>query len=174
MKDVNILFADIDGPICCEKAYYAYEQDKYRSALRAWDPMAVMLIDRICRDYNMQVVISSTWRILHDVPTILQTYGFKGSFHRMDKTPRKRMSNEGRGSEIQNWLDEHKEQYPDENIKKILIIDDQESGWQLYEKRGDGTDHPLKKYTVFCDIFEGFGYGNYLRSKKLLEQDYKA
>ena len=168
MKVVNILFLDIDGPICNERSYYAYEQDKHKCVFRSWDPLSVRLIDRLCIDYKLKVVISSTWRKIHDVPTILQTYGFRGEFHPCDKTPMK-FSRAGRGTEIKEWLIDHKDNYPNEHIGKVLIIDDEDSGGDIYYET---AQLDLKPYAVFSDTDDGFGYRDYKKSIQILKKKF--
>jgi hypothetical protein len=149
------LFLDIDGPICTERAYYAFNQDKNRHVLRAWDPIAVKLISRIAEDYQLKTVISSTWRIMHDVPTILLSHGYNGDFHKNDKTDRLKLGNPNRRDEIVDWLNTNQE------TDIFLVIDDIESGDSL-------VNSILHNNSIYCDVFNGFSYKDYKKAKQIL------
>lgn len=165
----NILFLDIDGPICTERAYKAYEQDKHKQVLRAWDPIAIRLIDRLCLEYDMEVVVSSTWREVTDVPLHLLTHGFRGSFHQNCKTPSLRTHPKyrdyTRADEINQWIRTHLKRHtidrPAEH--KVLIIDDEESGSSLME------DAKLKQFSIMVDINNGFSLENYNKAKNIIK-----
>src|ERR1035437_101074 len=107
MKTKGVLFLDCDGVICTDRAYYAAQQDKSKTILRTWDPISMALVDRLCQDFNLEVVISSTWRHRYDVAVILLTHGFRSDFHKDEKTPAS--YNRSRGHEIREWLEEHPE-----------------------------------------------------------------
>lgn len=149
----GVAFIDIDGVICTDRAYYAYGADKARNIMRAWDPISIKLVDRLCQDYNLKVVISSTWRQRYDVPLILLTHGFNGSFHEDDKTPQ-HFGNRSRGQEIRDWLEEHPE------VTRYIIIDDSEDGL---------VGNELSPYHVKTDISDGFLTHNYHCAKRILD-----
>lgn len=148
----GVLFLDIDGVICTDRAYLASGADKYKNIMRAWDPISIKLVDRLCIDYNLKVVVSSTWRQRYDVPLILLTHGFNGEFHKDDKTPV--TFNRSRGQEIREWLEEHPE------IIRYIIIDDTDDGLLNNEL----TPHHCK-----TDIQDGFLTDHYHRAKKILD-----
>ena len=139
----RIIFLDIDGPICNERIYKAYGHDK-------------KLISNLAVELECSVVISSSWRFAHDVPTILLTHGFDGYFHSDDHTERVHF-NSDRATEIRKWLHKHPE------VHSWVAIDDEESGYSLSH-----TQDGMKNNTVFCDVREGFSYKNYLQAEQIL------
>lgn len=149
----GVLFLDIDGVICTDRAYYASSQDKERNILRTWDSVGIALVDRLCQDYNLEVVVSSTWRHRYDVPLILLTHGFRSDFHKDDKTPVCRIHST-RGMEIRDWLEEHPE------VTRFIIIDDDAAGIRNTE---------LEKKWVETDSNDGILTHHYLKAKKILE-----
>ena len=152
----GVIFLDIDGVICTDRAWYATEQDKHRQIIRAWDPFAIRLIGRLAADFDYEVVISSTWRKMFDVPLILLTHGFQGSFHRDESTPYL-FGSQPRGDEIREWLKEHKD------VRNYLIIDDFESGTGI-----KGT--ALEKSWIETDYYNGFTVQNFKNARNLLRE----
>ena len=144
MKSKTVLFLDVDGVICTDRAYYASGQDKDKSILRTWDPVSINLVSRLCQDFDLEVVVSSTWRQRYDVPLILLTHGFRGNFHKDDKTPLvARFSGPSRGEEIASWLEDHPE------VKNFIILDDEYIGQkelQPYHVQTDSNDGILTKH----------------------------
>lgn len=149
----RVLFLDIDGVICTDRAYFASAQDRNKSILRTWDPVSIKLVERLCLDFDLKVVISSTWRHGNrDVPLMLLTHGFCGEFHKDDKTPAK-LSGTSRGHEIRMWLDKHPE------VTQFVIIDDSTDGIR-------GTE--LQKFHVETHVEDGFLTHNYKHAVQLL------
>lgn len=151
-KKSGVLFFDVDGVVCTDRAYYAYGQDKTKTIMRSWDPISLKLVDQLCQDYNLKVVISSTWRIRYDVPLIMLTQGFTSDFHDDDKTPQLFSGN--RGMEIREWLDKHPE------VDRYIIIDDSEDGLVGNEL----TPHHCK-----TSLYDGFLSLHYIRAKQILD-----
>ena len=149
----RVLFLDIDGPICTDRAYFASEHNIHKRVMRAWDQTCIKMIDAIALKYQMRIVISSTWRKRFDVPTILMTHGFRADYHKDDKT----QDLGSRALDIQTWLNDHPK------VDTYLIVDDKESGSSL-------INDPLSKYTIFCNVFEGFGYKDYMNSVNILNR----
>ena len=149
----RILFLDIDGVICTDRAYFASGQDKTKTVLRTWDTIGIKLISRLCVDYDLKVVISSTWRHRYDVPLILLTHGFVGEFHKDEKTDGKFSSN--RGQEIRMWLDDHPE------VTQYIIIDDDDSGIACTS---------LEPFHVKTDSFDGILTHHWHQAKKICEK----
>lgn len=151
--DIGILFFDVDGVTCTDRSYFAFGQDKSKTIMRAWDPISLKLVDRLCQDYNLKVVISSTWRIRSDVPLIMLTQGFNSDFHEDEKTP-STFSGTTRGHEIRMWLDNHPE------VKRFIIIDDVDDGIV-------GTD--LEKHHCQTDTFDGIRTHHYHLARRILD-----
>ena len=111
---MKVLFLDIDGVICSIRSAVAYggfpwtvkEKDMY-----LFDDVAIKLIQRLCKDTNTKIVLSSVWRLSHDWKMI----GEKLNLPIIDKTPNKLSSN--RGEEIAMWLRDNK-------VDAYAIVDD--------------------------------------------------
>ena len=153
MMNKTVIFIDCDGVICTDRAYFASGQDKDRHIMRTWDPVSIMLLSRLCQDFDLEVVISSTWRYKFDVPLMLLTHGFRGNFHKDDQTPR--LFSGSRGMEIREWLSEHPE------VTNYIIIDDSSDGLQ---------DNDLTPYWVQTDYNDGVLTKHYLQAVKILEK----
>jgi len=147
----GVLFLDIDGVICTNRAYVASGQDKHKSILRSWDLTSLQLVDRIALDYNLSVVISSTWRQQYDVPLILLTHGFKATFHQDDETPR---TSHSRGDQIWDWLNRNKD------VRNFIIFDDDTNGIE------ESNLHPFQ--TVTSD-YDGVLYSHYKKAQRILD-----
>lgn len=156
----GVCFVDFDGVICTDRTYYAYEQDREKNVIRALDPIGIKLIDRICRDYNLHVVLSTSWRNRYDCANILQTHGFRAPFHPDEKTvsvvPNSRWNGYGneRGNQIHEWLYRHPE------VKRFVIFDDDCT-------RIHGTN--LDPFHVMTDYYDGVRTKNYLMAKQILD-----
>ena len=149
----GVLFLDFDGVICSDRAYLAAQQDKEKHVLRTLDPVSINLVDRLCQDFDLEVVISSTWRTRYPCPEILLTHGFRSSFHKDEKTPVS--FGRTRGMEISDWLEEHPE------VTRYLIVDDCTDGLQ---------DNFLTPHHVQTDQFDGFLTSHYYIAKKIMEK----
>lgn len=142
---MNVLFLDIDGVLnsvrsCC--AHGGYPRTFEDDCLTKFDWTAVALIQRICNNSDVKVVVSSTWRKMFpyqeigdalNLPVIGATKELSGI----------------RGLEIKEWLDRHPE------VIKYAIIDDDSD--MLPEQ---------KPFFVHTDGREGMSYANF---KQLLE-----
>ena len=123
----GVLFLDMDGVLCTVRAHYAYGMDKAgKRLMRALDPISIMLVDRLCEDFNLQIVVSSTWRGDNDcgivLKSLLNSHGLKAQFHKDWRTDHEftfSKPNGLRDREIEEWLDNHPE------IKRFVILDDE-------------------------------------------------
>lgn len=131
---MKIIFLDVDGVLNSTKwLIEQYELQKgtaqtfmYRSE-KEFDPIAVKLMSNFVEDIGADVVISSSWRILHSLEEInayLTQNGWTAKLP-FDVTPR--TSKGFRGDEINVWLLEHFD-----NITSYVIFDD------------DGDFHPAQ------------------------------
>lgn len=97
------IFTDIDGVL-------------YSSWKKQWSKKAIDIYNRICKDFNLLPVISSTWRINHTIPQLQAIFieqGITVKIH--DYTPV--LEQEDRGVEIDEWLRNN-------NWSKYVVIDD--------------------------------------------------
>jgi hypothetical protein len=125
MGKKNILFLDIDGVLNSINStiinlvrYGEVPEDDISEecvALLNW-----VLSDNMANGkYNIDIVISSTWRLLHsldDIRSILERNGFLFSECIIDSTPRIKGH---RGLEIDKWLKEN-----GNNVNDFVILDD--------------------------------------------------
>jgi predicted transcriptional regulator len=136
---MKILFLDIDGVLNSD-SWYKTEKwkllyKKYGVDQADFDPKLVQKLNLIVQSTDCEIVISSAWRLtfsIEEIKNFLTNSGFLYRDKMFDKTPslmyKKYSSNkiyneinpriEGRGSEIDAWLREHKE------IESFVIVDD--------------------------------------------------
>jgi len=170
MKDVIILFLDIDGVLCTSRSHYAFG-DKGGLKL-AWDVTCCQMIRRLCMDYKCKLVISSVWRKPNRFSVFRQylcTYGlidhtysslFKDPWYRefvpgdwMTPVVSKCQTHRERGTEIREWLKKHPK------VKHYLIIDDSNDMFRYQ-----------MPYLVLTDCDEGFGALDFEKCEKFLRK----
>lgn len=111
---MKILFLDIDGVLNSFRsatAFNGYPHDFSEGGLAQFDMVAVGMVRQVCKECDVKIVLSSTWRLdcePHEAAYALQLPIF-------DSTPVLRGK---RGLEIKYWLDRHPE------VECYAIIDD--------------------------------------------------
>lgn len=114
MKKVNVLFLDFDGPLTNTRAYLAFDKPMKRKMWTTADPIAIAFLNRLCKEYNVKIVVSSTWRkhnafVMNptgvDAKESLRLWGFTGEFHEDWRTIDN--SRWSRSEEIIEWLTRH-------------------------------------------------------------------
>lgn len=101
---MNVIFTDIDGVL----------NNSYKNR---WIDNSIDIYNRLCEEFDLKPVISSTWRTNHskkDLQHILNYYGVTTPIY--DYTPI--LPDQPRGVEIETWLLEN-------NPNKWVVIDDQ-------------------------------------------------
>lgn len=111
---MKVLFLDIDGVLnshrsCLALGGFPYGVEGYNRD--QFDEVAVRLVRHIVKVAGASIVLSSSWRILHDYEDIAR--GLELPI--IDCTPRLAGS---RGSEIAAWLAQHPE------VETYAIVDD--------------------------------------------------
>lgn len=153
-----IVFLDIDNVACTERAYHAYGHALDKNVMRVWDPVVIQFLNRLTEEFKqLKFVISSTWGVKHDVPTILMSHGFRGNFHEDDKVIR-HFGHNPRGRLVRDWLLDHPE-----ILDRYLVLDDEESGDGIR-----GT--PTEEHTVFCDVINGMLLHNYQYARQIIRK----
>jgi hypothetical protein len=168
---MKILFLDVDGVLNSERSFLAggpriraYEQqnpdDPYYVKITTCtiDPIAVDLVNRVCRELDVQIVVSSTHRQhfpdgpakLMQMKAYFEQLGIHGEFI-IDWTPK---LNTIRGIEIQDWLNRHPE------VTHYVILDD--SSDMLPEQM---------EYFVHCDGGLGVSAQNYRDMTRLFGRE---
>lgn len=153
---LKILFLDFDGVLNSERTFQALGgyPDDFRPAERAkFDPVAIALIAKLCRETGAKIVVSSAWRNLHSVEECAQELGLPI----IDQTPYLGAdvyaSGVQRGDEIQAWLDQHPE------VTHYAIVDDML----------DMLESQLHRF-VQTDPDNGLSHKDYMNLRNLLER----
>jgi hypothetical protein len=158
----NIIFLDMDGPICHHRACVAMGDTGGMTYL---DPIALMLVKRLCGEHNAKIVISSSWRTDYDLlgfQTILgaacpglgqYVYAHQDRWRTISyvfsEVDRRYVSD--RGLEISQWLEE--------SVGK----------WNNYVIFDDMADmRPVQDHLVRTSLYDGISFMNYLAAKKML------
>ena len=119
--NIKAIFLDIDGVLNNEehivKIHRLLGKEQYLDLLRKigelpFDYRSCELLQEFIKETNVEVILSSTWRLNPEAPNIIKRYA---GIEIKDITPR---FNGIRGEEIQQYLDNHKE------ITNYVILDD--------------------------------------------------
>lgn len=109
-----------------------------------FDPITIGLINKVVKEFNVKVILSSTWRKFHPIEEISKILGIEIS----DKTE---VLNTLRGYEIQEYLSRHPE------IKTYAIIDDDsdflDEQLPFFIKVGKDDGFSLSNYKKLRSIF---------------------
>lgn len=137
---MNIIFLDYDGVVNTlifnETDNYAEPNFNYPSMEKVNNHQAVCWLNKLCRETNAKIVVTSTWRLHDNYKECLYNGGLQESIEILGRTPYLLSKGKKRGDEIQAWIDKHSE---DIEIDKFVILDD------------DTDMKHLKKYLVKCD-----------------------
>jgi len=127
---VKIVFLDFDGVL---NSHEFARSDRYveKDGIFGLDPRAVARLNRITNRPDVQVVVSSYWRLgrtVEQLRDILTEVGFVGIVRDKTRDWMRRLDGnvyaaEERGHEIQAWLDEHVKS-SDEELDAFVILDD--------------------------------------------------
>jgi hypothetical protein len=128
---MNVIFLDIDGVMVTTRTFLARLEDRH-----GFDPIGAKIIARICEEFDVKIVISSTWRFFSDLNCAkteeerchynsdlrrnLEQYDLMNYIHPDWRTKDiyRHCDGKVRGDEIAEWLSRHPE------VKKYAIIDD--------------------------------------------------
>ena len=100
---MNIIFTDIDGVLNTVNR-------------NDWNKTSIDLYNKLCKEFDLKAVISSTWRLNHTKEQLQDIFNEKGvEVEIIDFTDS--FSDEGRGREIEDWLFSH-------SHGKFIILDD--------------------------------------------------
>ena len=166
MPNFSLLFLDIDGVLNCLATAIAFSQgyqDKY------WSPVAVNLMQSLCKRTNASIVITSSKRKDYDsdkdcieaFKDILKHYGWIDApiigrtgcaGHCTNELTGKI---ETRGVEINEWL------------KKYGSTVYHTNNWIIIDDDSDFMPHQIERFvkTTFCN---GFDYVSYVQALNLL------
>jgi hypothetical protein len=121
-----IIFLDFDGVLCTARQAIATNE---RGVIAGLDPVALMFLDRMCREYGCQVVISSSWRHnghgtrsrrhFYELFASAGFYCLAKAIHGNWETPVSQKNDNCRGREIEMWLLEN-----DPDADYVILDDD--------------------------------------------------
>lgn len=167
----KVMFLDIDGVLCTLRSHFAYQNTGGLND--AWDIGSCIMIRRLCEEFGVAIVISSSWRIgrRQILNYYLTQYGLNSFLYGAnntrrgwcpidtteDITPIFNDKDSVRGDEIDAWLKAHP------TVTQYVIIDDD----------SDFLEHQ-KPFHVHTEYHEGFGAKHYMETEKLLQGETNA
>jgi hypothetical protein len=135
---MNVIFTDIDGVF-----------NLAVSSKKNWNYSSIEIYNRICEEFDLKPVITSTWRTNHTIKELQRIFDYWGIDTPIyDYTPI--LYSEPRGIEIDTWLRENP-------CNKWVIIDDNVSGIT-----------PFVSNVVKCRGWLGLTEDEYFEIKRIL------
>lgn len=135
---MNVIFTDIDGVF-----------NLAVSSQKNWNYSSIEIYNRVCEEFDLKPVITSTWRTNHTIKELQRFFDYWGIDTPIyDYTPI--LFNEPRGIEIDTWLREN-------CCDKWVIIDDNVSGIT-----------PFVSNVVKCRGWLGLTEDEYFEIKRIL------
>jgi hypothetical protein len=135
---MNVIFTDIDGVF-----------NLAVSSKKNWNYSSIEIYNRICEEFDLKPVITSTWRTNHTIKELQRVFDYWGIDTPIyDYTPI--LYSEPRGIEIDTWLRENP-------CDKWVVIDDNVSGIT-----------PFVSNVVKCRGWLGLTEDEYIEIKKIL------
>lgn len=156
-KERFIIFLDFDGVLCTMRQAVA-EGDF--GLLGNLDPVAIRFLDRMCQQYNIWVIISSTWRIGETFIFFNSLFKAAGAFNISKSLYFKDFCTPSlsgiRGLEIEDWLKRN-----DDVTLDYLILDDET----------DMLDYQMSRL-VKTDSLNGMMLDQYIKIKDTLKEQF--
>jgi hypothetical protein len=156
---MNIIFLDFDGVIATPDSCVAFEK-----AMWCIDPTKARMIERLCRETNSMLVITSTWKQGHSWSTfidLMTAYNLDKYLFYVKNTDIDLWKAPGllgiRGKEVDEWL-LFASEYEEIGIEKYIIIDDS----------SDFTDDQKEKYLIQTDPSIGFNSEDFYKAREML------
>lgn len=119
---VKLVFLDFDGVLNSHDWWRRRPTTPRRDFLNELDPAACARLQRLCDETFAQIVISSTWRLLHKRPALVEMLRARGVTARvLGVTPS--LPRGPRGLEIADWL-ERTAPVRVGDVSGIVILDD--------------------------------------------------
>lgn len=152
---MKLIFLDMDGVICTDRAHYSQGEDPNIWHNSSLDREGIGLLNRLADDYDATYVLSSTWRTHYDQKWMedhLRKFGWTGKFHKNWATPK---LNASRGEQILCWLKQE-----DEGHDPFVIFDDM-------SKLNFRT---LEANFIETDASNGISFQDYIKARKILDR----
>lgn len=138
----NLVFFDING----EPTFGYVGPDGEKSIDRQVnDFQAIAWLNKICREFECKLVITSTWRWRDDYQECLYRAGLNEKIEILGRTPKSNLGHQ-RGWEIQEWFFQNKDKY---NIEDYIILDD------------DSDMLHFSSHLIKTDTYRGLGIYEY-------------
>jgi hypothetical protein len=139
MKNKNVIFTDIDGVL----------NTIHRNE---WNKNSIDLYNKLVSEFNLEAVITSTWRLNHTIEQMRTIFMERGVCVKIvDFCPV--FPQGGKGAEIKDWLNSN-------GVGKFIILDD-----NVRDIINCGLPNVIK-----CRSWIGFSEEDYVFAKKLLTQ----
>lgn len=138
----NLVFHSIDG----EPDFYSEPLEEYSGRdYKVNDFQAIAWLNKICREFECKLVITSTWRWRDDYQECLYRAGLNEKVEILGRTPRSNLGHQ-RGWEIQEWFFQNKDKY---DIEDYIILDD------------DSDMLHFSSHLIRTDTYRGLGFYEY-------------
>lgn len=164
MTKPNVVFLDMDGVVCTTRACVA--MGNVGAGFTYLDPIALMLVKRLCMENNAKIVMSSAWRQWYDKTAMEAILGaacpsldryiwphFKDWRTSSFDFQNEASDTSDRGREIKRWIDEH-----ETDFNNFVILDD------MADMR------PLQANLVRCDLHNGIGFEEFKAAERMLSE----
>jgi hypothetical protein len=118
---MKVVFLDIDGVLNSSRTANAFKRYGFPESTGGYflDPIAMQMVENICKATGAVVVISSTWRIGRTLEQLQKVFdAYKTDVKVLGKTVTNMGPRKNRGHEIEYYLDCHPE------ITHFVILDD--------------------------------------------------
>lgn len=121
---MRLCFLDVDGALNSHDWWRRRPSDEDRP-MNDLDPDACARLQRWCDEHDVDIVVSSTWRLLHKRTALCDMFRVKGLTRRVwGVTPALPETGKVRGDEIALWLSRTASMRLPEPVTGIVILDD--------------------------------------------------
>lgn len=165
---MRVIFLDIDGVVNTFQIYKekpAHLADVFMPKIKDYylyicssgdgrvsNGQAIIWLEKICKDWNAKIVLTSTWRLRFDnACQALYNTGLSKDVEIIGRTPS--VESHYRGKEIQLWLEEHPE------VTDFVILDD------------DGDMEPYMDKLVLIDTYTGINCRTEIEVEKIFDRE---
>lgn len=143
---MNIVFLDYDGVVNSlmfqpdkENPYFNFPHHN-----KVNNYQAVKWLERLCKEFDAKIVVTSTWRLGDNYKECLYNGGLSREIEILGKTDNFGVK---RIDEINRWLNEHP------NVNRYVILDD---------------ERIKSKHAVKTETYNGFLWSDYEKAKLIL------